>query len=637
MAQGDDLNGILFEPGSDWVPPTEFPSLELLRSYRRIGFDSEVRDPNLKAKGPGSIRKDGYPVGFSLAGINPVDGLSRSWYFPIRHLSGGNLPMEGVVNFLRDALGDPHTEKVGANVPYDLEWARNQGITVRGRLHDVQAAEALIDEESDEGYSLEVLSRRYLGIGKDEQALRTAATAYGINAKSDMWKLHSRYVGPYAETDALNPLRILKEQEKELHVQGLGHVYDMECELMPIVHEMRQRGVRVDIEAAEALYAKWSGEKDQISYRILVDYHVHLDPWSAKDIAKVCDRLNVPYPRTEKGNPSFEQDFIERSGHPFLRQLRQLRRYDSLGSRFVRGMVLDNAIHGRIHCQFHQLKGDENGVRGGRFSSTGPNLQQVPARDAELAPLIRGLFIPEEGCQWAKLDYSQQEPRIAVHYAVLCKLVGADVAAAVWRANPSADFYAYIAEVAEVVRKDAKTIFLGRSYGMGKRKLADDLGRSEEEAALILEKFDARNPYVKRLADLCMRQVERKGYIKTLGGRICHFDHWIPTDSQWGSGELPIHGREKAESHYPNRQLKRAFTHKSLNRLIQGSAGDMTKLAIIKNFKEHGAIPHLTVHDELDYSCTTESEARALQTGMEQAVQLKVPIVAELDFGKSWK
>lgn len=649
MGQGDDLNGILFEPASDWVTPT-WADLErfanLARASKRIGFDTETRDPNLRAKGPGSFRRDGYLAGISLSAVDDA-GNSEAIYLPLKHLAGGNFGDLGIARaFAKDLLGDSRTEKIGCETLYDIEWLDSLGIQVKGRIHDVAHAEALIDEESETGYSLDAISRKYLGVGKAQTLLAEAVRAFNLEGKGDMWKLHAKYVGPYAEVDAINPLLIHAKQQPILTAEELTRVYDMECELTPIVWKMRKRGVRVDLDKAAALSKEWQKREDEFRYSIIQEYGRDIDPWSGKEIAGICDRLKIDYPRTDKGNASFEQSFLDHASHPFLKALRQIRRYNSLRSRFVEGLILNNHIDGRIHCQFHQLKGDEDGVRGGRFSSTKPNLQQVPARDGDLAPLIRGLFIPDDGKKWAKLDYSQQEPRILVHYAFLCKFVGADVARQVWIDNPSTDFYKYIAEVAEVVRKDAKTIYLGRSYGMGKRKLAEDLGRSEEAAAAILEKFDQRNPYVALLAEKCMKQVQRTGKIRTLGGRLCHFDHWRRKNT-WDDKEkrytrhydTPVRGREKAETHWPGAPLERDFTHKALNRLIQGSAGDMTKLAIIKNYRDYGddGVPHLTVHDELDYSAVDEAFANKLKYGMEHCVELTVPIVAELDFGDHWK
>lgn len=655
MGQGNDLNGILFEPDSTWSPPT-VDDLErfaqLAQSSKRVGFDTETRDPNLKSRGPGSIRRDGHPVGISLSAMDG-SGNTGAIYLPFRHLAGGNLDFDGIVKpFAQRILEDDRTEKVGCETLYDIEWLDFIGIQVRGRIHDVAHAEALLDEESETGYSLDAISRRRLGVGKAHALLAEATTAFNLSGKGDLWKLHSKYVGPYAEVDAINPLLVHAKQVPLLEAEKLTRVYDMECELTPIVWKMRKRGVKVDLERASSLSKEWQTKEDEFRYKMIKEFGVDLDVWSSKDIGKYCDHHKITYPRTaynqETGggdNPSFEQSFLDHADHhPIFKQIRQIRRYNSLRTRFVEGQILAHQINGRVHCQFHQLKGDEDGVRGGRFSSTKPNLQQVPARDPELAPLIRGLYIPDDGHDWAKLDYSQQEPRITVHYAYKLKLFGADAARQVWIDDPAADFYKFIAEVAQVIRKDAKTIYLGRSYGMGKKKLAVDLNRSINEAAHILKEFDMKNPYVKELADKCMDQVKKRGFIRTMGGRVCHFDMWCPK-SKWNDEEqkyernydVPMRGRERAEARWPNEPLERAFTHKALNRLIQGSAGDMTKMAIIVNYREMAAVPHLTVHDELDYSAPDRQYAARLKHGMENCVDITVPLYAELEYGRSWK
>ncbi len=629
LAQGNDLNGILFPPESNWVPHGEFPDI---RGARRIAIDSETRDPNLRAKGPGSIRRDGYPVGFSVA---TDDGFSG--YYPIAHLAGGNLAKEPVVQWLQDMLGDSRADKIGCSLLYDLEWMHSLGITVRGRLHDIQVAESLIDEENYDGYDLNSIARRYGSKGKDESLLRRAAAEFNIDPKAEMWKLHSRYVGPYAEQDAVETLRTHDVQQLEITRQGLGQVYDLECELIPIILKMRIQGVRVDLEAASLLSKKWQVREDELKYKLLMDYGRDVDPWSGPELMRMCDQLKIAYPRTEKGNASFTGDFLEHSGHPFLKGVRDVRRLNRMRGTFVDELIFGNQINGRIHAQFHQLRGDEYGVRGGRFSSSNPNLQQVPARDAELAPLIRGLFIPEDGCGWAKLDYSQQEPRITVHYAYICKLLGADVARNAWLENPSMDFYKFIGEVAKLIRKDSKTVYLGLTYGMGKQKLADDLKRPMDEAESISNQFNEHNPYIKLLSEKCIKQADARGYIKTIYGRICHFDFWLPSDARWGDETKPIKTRQAAEAEWPGKRLIRAFTRKALNRLIQGSAGDMTKLAMRDNYREHRAVPHLQVHDELDYSTRCREDAEKLKAGMESCVKMEVPIVAELEYLKAWK
>lgn len=629
LAQGNDLNGILFEPESDWTPPTQFPDL---RGERYIAIDSECRDPNLTERGPGSFRGDGYPVGFSVASSGGFRG-----YYPIAHLAGGNLERAPVIKWLQDQFGDSRAEKIGAHILYDLEWLHTLGVEVRGKIHDIALAEALIDEERIEGYSLNSIATKYLGRGKDEVLLRKAAAEFGINPKSEMWKLHSRFVGPYAEVDAVRTLETFTEQQKEVDRQNLRQIYDLEMRLIPILLKMRIQGVRVDLERAVALSKKWEDDENALLYKVLMEHGVHLNPWSQTDIQKVCDKLKIGYPRTDAGNPSFPQDFLDHSGHPFLKTVREIRRLNRMRGTFINEQIMGNQVNGRVHAQFHQLRGDEYGVRGGRFSSSNPNLQQVPARDSELAPLIRGLYIPEDGCEWAKLDYSQQEPRITVHYGYLCKLAGAAEARQVWLNNPKEDFYKIVVEIAKIVRRDAKTVYLGRTYGMGKKKLALDLGRSEADAEAIIAAFDNALPFIQKLSEKCIKQADQRGYIRTIYGRTCHFDFWLPADARWGDDTAPVKGLDKASAMWPDKRLIRAFTRKALNRLIQGSAGDMTKLAMAYNYEEHGAIPHLQVHDELDYSADSREHAEQLQHGMENCIKLEVPVVAELDLGKSWK
>lgn len=629
LAQGNDLNGILFEPESSWVPPTEFPDL---RGCKYIAIDSECRDPHLKERGPGSFRGDGYPVGFSVAASNGFRG-----YYPFAHLAGGNIDREKVVGWLQEQLRDTRAEKVGCSILYDLEWMHSLGIQVGGRIHDVQSAESLIDEERYEGYDLNSIATKYLGQGKDESLLRRAAAEFHVDPKGEMWKLHSRYVGPYAETDAVRTLETHRVQQEEVARQGLGKIYDLECALIPIILKVRIQGVRVDLEAAEKLSRKWKEREDGLMYDVLMKYNIHLNPWSQDDICAVCDRLKISYPRTPAGNPSFPQDFLDHSGNPFLLAVREIRKFNRMRETFVDELIFGNQVNGRIHAQFHPLRGDEYGVRGGRFSSSNPNLQQVPARDEELAPLIRGLFIPEDGHDWAKLDYSQQEPRLLVHYAYICKLRAAQEARDAWVSDPKMDYYKFTGEVARLPRRDAKTVTLGRFYGMGKGKLAHDLNRSEQEAEHILQQYDEHNPYVTELSKKCITQADVRGYIRTVHGRICHFDFWLPSDARWGDEVKPVKGREKAAELWPGKRLVRAFTRKALSRLIQGSAGDMTKLAMLKNYEEHGAVPHLQVHDELDYSSKCYEDAVKLKVGMETCLKLEVPIVAELDYGRHWK
>lgn len=598
-----------------------------------MAIDLEVRDPHLNDQGPGSFRRDGYPAGISVA----CDGFAG--YFPFAHLAGGNLEKNDVVSWLAPYMADPSIEKIGAYTIYDLEWLQFLGIRVCGRIHDIQLAESLMDEEREGGYSLESLARSYLGTGKQETLLREAAASFGVHAKKDMWKLHSKFVGPYSIADAVKTMQIHEMQMKKIEEQRLNRVYDMECRIIPLTLAMRTLGVRVNLERAETLSREWQIQEDRLRYRMIQDYQRDVNEWAAQDIARVCDHLKIAYSFTPRGEPSFTKEFLTDSEHPFLQLIKDLRRISKLRRDFIDGLILKHHINGRIHAQFHPYRRDEDGTRSGRFSSSNPNLQQVPARDEELAPIVRSLFIPEEGCRWAKLDYSQQEPRLLVHYANVCRvngkpLTGATVARDAYRHDPHMDYYKYTGDVAQLKRRTAKDVTLGRFYGLGKKKLAVKIGVSVMEAESILAKYDEHNPYVRELSELCIHHVQRRGYIRTIGGRDCHFDYFVPSD-EWDA--IPMRGRERAELMWPGRNLVRALVHKSLNRLIQGSAGDMTKLAMLKNYDEGTDVPHMQVHDELNYSADDDTHANRLKAGMENCLQLEVPIVADLFVGDHWR
>jgi len=265
----------------------------------------------------------------------------------------------------------------------------------------------------------------------------------------------------------------------------------------------------------------------------------------------------------------------------------------------------------------------------GRFSYSNPNLQQIPARHKILGPMLRSIFIPEEGCHWGCFDYSQQEPRILVHYANKMRMEGADVIVDAYNAG-DADFHQVVADMAGIERKQAKTINLGLMYGMGKNKLMSELGLLKDEADQLLKNYHLNAPFVKMISDRVMRQAEDTGIIRTLEGRACHFDLWQP--DQFGvSTPLPLEDAKKTYGEF----IKRAFTYKALNKLIQGSAADMTKRAMVNLYKE-GVVPHIQVHDELDVSVESPEQAEKIIEIMEASAKLGVPNKVDYEKGPSW-
>jgi DNA polymerase I-like protein with 3'-5' exonuclease and polymerase domains len=414
-----------------------------------------------------------------------------------------------------------------------------------------------------------------------------------------------------------------------LEEQNLWNIFDLEINVLPIILAMKQKGVKVDLERAEILKKELIKREKKIIQKIKKESGVtEIQLWAANSLAKVFDVLKLTYMRTPTGLPSFTKAFLENHSHPIAQLIREAREINKTHSTFI-DSILKHEHNGRIHAEIKQLRGETGGTVTGRLSMSNPNLQQVPARNKEIGPLVRSLFLPETGEQWCSADFSQQEPRILTHYASRSRYDGADVIADAYN-DGDADFHQEVANLVDIDRKTAKTIGLGIMYGMGKGKLADQLGVTVEEASDVLQKFNTYAPFVRQLADSVMRSANQKGYIKTILGRRCHFDMWEPL--KYGTGR-PL--KHKEAVHEYNGEIKRAFVYKALNKLIQGSAADMTKQAMV-HCHEAGYLPLLQVHDELVFSVKNKKEVKKICKLMENAVPLDIPNKVDAELGKSW-
>ena len=617
----------LWKPESRWTAPQDFPDLS---GAKLIAIDCETYDPNLLTNGPGGVRKDGRLIGISVAANTGFRG-----YFPIGHAGEGNLNRNRVLQWAK-ATFETGIDKVGANILYDLEWLRTVGIEVKGNKYDIQVAEPLLDEERKEGYSLDILSKRYLGRGKDESLLNAAAQAYNINPKKEMYKLPAHYVGEYAEIDAVNTLEIFKKQLPLLEEQDLMGIFKLETDLIPLILDMRFKGVRIDINKAEKLNKRYKKEESRLLKYLREFAGFAVEPWSNQQLGVVCERNKIWFPQTQAGNPSFTGDFLSTSKEMFLTSVSEYRKVNKMRRDFIDKVCLKMNVNGRIHAQFHQLRKDSDGTRTGRFSSSNPNLQQIPARDEYWGPLIRSLFLPEKDNTWFRLDYNQQEPRMLVHYARLRAIRGSKEACEAYH-EKDADFHTMVAEMAGIKRKIAKTINLGIMYGMGTFKLGQMLGLNYNDATILLEKYHEKVPFVKGLMHEASKAVTYRGEIKTLLGRKRHFNFWEPSDSRlkWPNKEMPLR-KEDAEEIWKGRPLKRAYTHKALNALIKGASADLTKKAMLDLYNELKIVPHLQVHDELDISHIDNPAIKWVTDIMENCVKLEVPLKVSVEKGKSW-
>jgi len=609
----------LFKPQTEWLPPESFPDLS---KYDEIAIDLETKDPDLMKMGSGSVVGNGDVVGIALA----VDGWRG--YYPIAHEGGGNMDRKKVLKWFQEVLNLP-LPKIFHNAMYDVAWIRALGLSINGKIIDTMIASALVDENQMR-YDLNSCAKRYTGKGKNESDLYQAAKDWGVDAKAEMYKLPAIYVGAYAEQDASVTLDLWKELKKEIDLQDINSIMDMETELFPCLVDMKFKGVCVDVEGAHVLKKDLAAQEDILIRAVKKETGIDTQIWAARSIAQVFDKLNLEYDRTEKSHaPSFTKNFLQNHPHPLVNKIAQAREINKAHTTFI-DTILKHSHKGRIHADINQLRSDNGGTVTGRFSYSNPNLQQIPARNKDLGPKIRALFIPEEGHRWGCFDYSQQEPRLVVHYSALQNLYGVGDVLDSYNNDPDTDFHTIVADMADIPRSQAKTINLGLFYGMGKNKLQAELGISKDKANDLFKQYHAKVPFVKQMMDNVSQRAQDAGRVRTLLGRLCRFHLWEP--NQFGIHKSLPHDQALLE-HGPG--IKRAFTYKALNKLIQGSAADMTKKAMIDLYKE-GIIPHIQVHDELDISVESPEQAQKIIEIMENAVKLEVPNKVDYESGDNW-
>ena len=607
---------------SEWVPPHELPNIF---DAKVIAFDLETYDPGLKSTGPGWTTKNGHIIGIAIA----VEGWKG--YYPIRHENGFNWDRKRVLNWFKKLM-QTDAIKVAHNAIYDLGWLYAEGIEVKGPIVDTMIMAPIINENKF-SYALNAVGKDMLNEYKNENLLKQAAIEFGVDPKNEMYKLPAIFVGSYAEQDADLTLRLFHHMRPIIEKESLKSVYKLEMELIPVIFNMIKKGVKVDVEKARRYKKTFKNTEKKILDGILADTGIAVDVWAAASVAQVFDKLKIKYPRTEKTNsPSFTKDFLLHHSHPIAQQIQSAREYNKVQSTFI-DTILKHGETGRIHASIHQMRDGEAGTVSGRLSYSNPNLQQLPARNKEIKKQIRGLFLPEEKETWGSFDYSQQEPRIASHYAFKLGCEGAQTIVDEYQKNSDADFHNIVSEIADIERDQAKTINLGLFYGMGVNKLSNELQVKVEVAKEILSQYNNKVPFIKDLATRVSTYANSEGYVSTLRGRKCRFELWEPTTFGVFKA-LPL---DQAKLKYgKHHHLQRAGTYKALNRLIQGSAADQTKQAMINLYNE-GLTPLIQIHDELTLSFDGSEEIKnKIIFTMENAIELSVPSKVDCDIGKSW-
>lgn len=622
----------LFSETPTWRP-LPVSSLPDLRDEKLIAFDTETRDPDLKDTGPGFISGKAHVLGISVA----VPGFST--YIPLRHVAGNTDEPEAALRWLKHIMGGSGI-KLGANTHYDMDALKTLDISVKGSLYDVQVVDALIDD-THPSYSLESIARRRLARGKDDKRLKEALSDVR-GGMSDLDMLHAGQVAEYAIEDAALLIDIHRAQSFEISEYDLGKALARECKLTEVLWRMHQQGVRVDVDKAEQIsrdLAKraddWLAEANRLS-------GLKISPTKTNSVALVLRSLGYDVPQTEKDNDSINNDHLKSIDHPVVQAIYQWRRINKIKRDFVDGLFLKYAVNGRIHPQWFQSRNSKegsdlaSGAATGRITGSKPNLTQIPARDKELGPMCRQLVLPEEGGIYCKGDFSSQEPRWVLHYAYLMRLKGSAEIRQRYLDDKTTDFHQITRDMVEeksgvvLTRRDAKTINLGITYGMGEPKLADDLGIGREEAKTLLRTYHGNVPFLKEISELMMERVHEVGYIRTWGGRIRRFNEW--ESSKWGDPGL-YKTREEALQHYAN--VVRAKAHKALNSAVQGTAADQMKQAII-DLDSEGILPILQVYDETGTTVDSEAMGYRVCEIMENALPGEVPALVEPAFGPHW-
>lgn len=616
-------------PDTGWGLPREFIDF---RDDEYLAVDVETFDPELQERGPGWAFKDkGHLLGISFASAE-----HGKVYYPMRHPCGNNLPVDEVLDYAREQLSREHQPKLFAQALYDFGWLHNEGVGIAGPCFDVAWAEALLDENVG-SYSLDAIAARRLGETKTTDLLyRWIRDSFGerVNPRAYIYKAPSKLVGPYAEDDAALLIPIFRQQLAELESQGLLPLFEeVEAPLVGLLHAMRKRGVRVDVRKVEELHARLTAEVTRLSKSIGV-----ASVWAPDELAIAASARGLRHPMTPTGKPSFQKEWLGKNW-PEVARARVL---DKVASTFVRGYILERHDGGRIHCQFHPLRSDDGGTVSGRFSSSDPNLQNIPIRDEEVGPLIRSVFVPdEEDDTWTRFDYSQIEFRLLVSDA---RGKGAQRARDMYRTNPDTDFHVYAMNMTGLERKPAKNINFGLVYGMSESTMAYNLGRPLEEVEPLFATYHAEMPFVKETYNYYSRLATRQGFITTVLDRRRRFDLWETKDWEARKG-TPALRYEAAVSKFGAYDIRRAGTHKALNSRLQGGAADIMKRAMVLIWQSGicdvlGA-PLLTVHDELDWSTQRHNKQHqeALAEAkhiMETCVEVNVPLVADMEQGNNW-
>ena len=588
-----------------------------------IGLDIETRDDDLLDLGPGYHR--GKPNEILCISIGTLD---KRWSFPWNDATR------------RWLLDNRHVSVVGANILYDLGWlAVSAGVEFTGRVFDILTTESLLDGGRS-WYSLDKLAKQYLE--EDKQDYRLYEYCENMGWKGDprkhLWRIwgdEPSLILDYVESDAQQALRIHTKQTEKItqEMPELMDVVQLESRLIPVLLRLRKTGVRIDMHHLETMRDQLGARIAELEQEVNRIAGMEVNTASPASCAKVFDALGLQYGTTDKGNPSITKDILELIPHPFAQTVSEVRRLRKLQSTYIEGFERF-VVNGRVYTEFIPVRNGKRGTVTGRFSAQNPALQTIPAR-GEGKQFARRLFLPEEGMLWEKQDQSQEEYRIFAHYA---RGGGSEMLQHGYCSDPTFDMHTFARDFVgfpktKEGRSLAKSLNFGAMYNMGVHKFALQIGETppdpwsfnsfdeykEQKAAMIAENKAARLYFayhdrlscIKVTSKAAQKAADTRGYARTLLNR--------------------------------RRYLGGQETHKALNTAVQGTGGDIMKLWLVQCEEEgvfEHVVPHLTVHDEIDFSVPPtsmgEEAAKRIQKIGQTCLKLQVPLKVDRERGPNW-
>jgi DNA polymerase I len=510
-------------------------------------------------------------------------------------------------------------EKIGQNIKFDLLMLAQYGIDLKGKLFDTMIAHYLVQPELRHG--MDYLAEIYLKYrtihfedlvgskGKNQADIRTV----------DIQKLCD-----YAAEDADVTFRLKQILEKELKSNGLENLfYEIEMPLMRVLAIMERTGVRIDSEALRQSSEILTEEMLKLEKEIHTIAGFEFNVGSPMQVGEILfDRLKLDdkAKKTKTGQYSTSEDVLEkiRSKHPIIGKILDYRGLKKLLSTYIDALPqLISPVTGKVHTSYNQTV-----AATGRLSSTNPNLQNIPIRDAQ-GKEIRKAFIPDADSVFLSADYSQIELRIMAHLSSDANMLEAFNSGHDIHTATAAKIYKIpLDEVTSDMRRKAKTANFGIIYGISVFGLSDRLGIPRAEAKELIDGYFTTYPDVKKYMDTSIQRAKEMGYVETLFGR----KRFLPDiNSQNG--------------------IVRGFAERNaINAPIQGTAADIIKIAMVriqKRIEDEGLQTKMTmqVHDELNFTVPNSEIDRAKKMvvdEMENAIKLQVPLIADCGIGSNW-